>query len=50
VDFAPPHDYEEPTLNHKTSSITYEGEGAGKEKINVFSGKGVRVDEKTNVA
>lgn len=51
VDFAPPHDYEEPTMNKKPSHITYEGENSSaKAKVDVFAGKGTRIDEKANVA
>jgi ubiquitin fusion degradation protein 1 len=50
VDFAPPHDYEEPTMNKKQSHITYEGQPANNAKQDVFGGKGVRIDEKSQAS
>lgn len=52
VDFAPPLDYEEPSLHtKKVSHVTFEPEAGEKEKQGktaFFGGQGVRIDEKAN--
>ncbi len=43
VDFAPPLDYEEPSMRESHVTEAVEGKKGG-----VFAGKGVRIDEKEN--
>lgn len=53
VDFAPPLDYEEPTIAHKHSHVTFEGgkaQGQQQGKNTFFGGQGVRIDEKASNA